>query len=105
MPPPRGIRLACAAPVFLSQVIQIMAKQSRTSPRNPSKHSKQSGGTFLGVVLGEMLKQTFVTSMIKSDGNLLAFFERPVAATLGVLTLAAWFLPPLVKRMRRLAGA
>lgn len=52
MPPPRGIRLACAAPVFLSQVIQIMAKPSRTSPRNPSKHSKQSGGTFLGVVLG-----------------------------------------------------
>jgi len=52
MPPPRGIRLACAAPVFLSQVIQIMAKPSRTSPRNPSTHSKQSGGTFLGVVLG-----------------------------------------------------
>lgn len=52
MPPPRGIRLACAAPVFLSQVIQIMAKPSRTSPRNTSKHSKQSGGTFLGVVLG-----------------------------------------------------
>ncbi len=60
---------------------------------------------ILGVVLGEMLEQNFVTSMIKSDGNLLAFFERPVAATLGVLTLAAWFLPPLVKRMRRLAGA
>jgi cell division protein FtsN len=35
---------------FLSQVIQIMAKPSRTSPRNTS--SKQTGGTFLGVVLG-----------------------------------------------------
>jgi TctA family transporter len=60
---------------------------------------------ILGVVLGEMLEQNFVTSLIKSDGNMLAFFERPVAATLGVLTLGAWFLPPLVKRMRRLAGA
>ena len=60
---------------------------------------------ILGVVLGEMLEQNFVTSMIKADGNLLAFFGRPVAATLGVLTFAAWFLPPLVRRLRRTAGA
>ena len=26
--------------------------------------------------------------MIKADGNLLAFFERPIAGALGVLTLA-----------------
>src|SRR5512147_1184436 len=45
---------------------------------------------ILGVELGGMLEENFVTSMIKSDGNLLAFFERPIAATLGVLTLAAW---------------
>ena len=31
-----------------------------------------------------------MTSMIKSDGNLLAFFERPVAAALGIVTLVAW---------------
>jgi hypothetical protein len=43
--------------------------------------------------------------MIKSDGNLLAFFERPMAAVLGILTLAAWFLPPLVRRLRTTAGA
>jgi len=60
---------------------------------------------ILGVVLGGMLEENFVTSMIKSDGNLLAFFERPVAAVLGVLTLLAWFLPPVVKRMRTIAGA
>jgi len=60
---------------------------------------------ILGVVLGEMLEQNFVTSLIKSDGSMLAFFERPVAATLGVLTLAAWFLPPVVRRLRRMAGA
>ncbi len=60
---------------------------------------------ILGVVLGTMLEQNFVTSMIKADGNLLAFFHRPVAATLGVLAIAAWFLPPLIRRLRRTAGA
>jgi TctA family transporter len=60
---------------------------------------------ILGVVLGTMLEENFVTSMIKSDGNLLAFFGRPVAATLGVLAIAAWFLPPLIRRLRRTAGA
>ena len=59
---------------------------------------------ILGVVLGGMLEENFVTSMIKSDGDLLAFFSRPMAAALGALTLAAWFLPPVIRRMRRLAG-
>ena len=60
---------------------------------------------ILGVVLGTMLEENFVTSMIKSEGNFLGFFERPVAATLGALTLAAWFLPPVIRRLRRTAGA
>ena len=60
---------------------------------------------ILGVVLGTMFEENFVTSMIKSDGSLLAFFGRPVAATLGVLTLGAWFLPPLIRKLRRTAGA
>jgi len=58
---------------------------------------------ILGVVLGGMLEQNFVTSMIKSEGNLWAFFERPVAATLGVLALLVWFLPVLLRRIRRTA--
>ncbi len=60
---------------------------------------------ILGVVLGGMLEENFITSMIKSDGSVLAFFTRPIAATLGVLTLAAWFLPPVIRRMRQVAGA
>jgi len=60
---------------------------------------------ILGVVLGGMLEQNFVTSMIKSDGDLRAFFERPVAATLGIVTLVVWFLPLLLRRVRRLAIA
>jgi TctA family transporter len=59
---------------------------------------------ILGVVLGGMLEENFVTSMIKSDGHLVAFFERPIAATLGAMTLAVWFLPLLMRRLRRLAG-
>jgi putative tricarboxylic transport membrane protein len=60
---------------------------------------------ILGVVLGGMLEENFITSMIKAEGNLLAFVERPVAAVLCALTLAVWFLPLLLRRLRRLAGA
>ncbi len=52
---------------------------------------------ILGVVLGGMLEDNFVSSMIKADGNPLAFFERPIAATLGALTIAVW-LWPLARR-------
>jgi TctA family transporter len=45
---------------------------------------------ILGVILGTMLEEHFVTSMIKADGRWLAFFERPIAAALGVATLAIW---------------
>ncbi len=45
---------------------------------------------ILGLVLGEMIETHFMTSMIKADGNLLAFFERPVSAVLGVVTLTVW---------------
>lgn len=47
---------------------------------------------ILGLVLGEMLEQNFMTSMIKSDGSLLGFFARPIAATLGIMTVALWGL-------------
>ncbi|MBS0248105.1 MAG: tripartite tricarboxylate transporter permease [Proteobacteria bacterium] len=45
---------------------------------------------ILGLVLGEMLEQNFMTSMIKADGSPLGFFERPIAAVLGVITLLIW---------------
>ena len=48
-----------------------------------------------------MLEENFISSMIKADGNLLAFFTRPIAATLGVLTIAIWFWPLLRRRRRR----
>ncbi|WP_439573110.1 tripartite tricarboxylate transporter permease [Phreatobacter sp.] len=47
---------------------------------------------ILGLVLGEMFEQNFITSMIKSDGSFLAFFERPIAGMLGVATIAIWLI-------------
>jgi putative tricarboxylic transport membrane protein len=60
---------------------------------------------ILGVVLGGMLEENFVSSVIKSDGTAAAFFTRPVAGMLAALTLAVWFLPLLMRRLRRLVGA
>lgn len=57
--------------------------------------------TILGIVLGPMLEGNFMTAMIKADGNLLGFFERPIAAGLGVITLAVWFVPLLLMLARR----
>ena len=63
---------------------------------------------ILGVVLGTMLEETFVTSMIKSNNSIFGFFERPIAASLGVITFTILFWPVaswLVRRLRQPAGA
>ncbi|SMF13996.1 TctA family transporter [Tistlia consotensis] len=59
---------------------------------------------ILGLVLGPLLEDSFMTSMIKSDGNLLAFFERPIAAGLGVVTLLIWIAPLFIHLRRRYAS-
>ena len=51
--------------------------------------------TILGVVLGTMVEEQFFASLIKADGNFLAFFERPIAGTLGGLCLLIWLWPLL----------
>jgi TctA family transporter len=48
---------------------------------------------ILGVILGAMLEENFITSMIKADGRFLGFFERPIAAGLGVVTILVWLWP------------
>jgi len=61
---------------------------------------------ILGVVLGSMLEENFITSMIKSNGSLGAFFSRPIALGLAGLTFLVWFVPPVMKMLRRVrAGA
>ncbi len=49
--------------------------------------------TILGVVLGTMLEEHFFSSLIKADGQLWPFFERPVAGVLGALVLLIWLWP------------
>ncbi|WP_424926972.1 tripartite tricarboxylate transporter permease [Amaricoccus tamworthensis] len=55
---------------------------------------------ILGLVLGPLLEDAFMTSMIKGDGNLIAFFERPIAAGLGIVTVAIWFSPVIMRVWR-----
>ncbi len=56
---------------------------------------------ILGLVLGHMLENTFMQSMIKSEWDLTSFFSRPIAATLGIVTIALWFSPLIVKGIKR----
>jgi len=55
---------------------------------------------ILGIVLGNMIEDNFMASMIKADGDLLGFFSRPIAATLGVVTIALWLAPLLLMLVR-----
>ena len=55
---------------------------------------------ILGVVLGGMLEETFVSSLIKSEGNLLEFVARPISSTLAAITLLVWLAPVALRRAR-----
>lgn len=59
---------------------------------------------ILGLVLGQVLEQNFMSSIIKSDGDITAFFNRPIAGALGALTLVVWLYPLLSFLLRRLSG-
>ena len=60
---------------------------------------------ILEIVMGPLVEHNFLTSMIISRGNLLGFFERPIAAGLGVFTILVWTLPFIVRLVRWKAGA
>lgn len=56
----------------------------------------------LGLVMGLLVERSLITSLIKSDGGFLPFFERPVAGVLGVATLALWLVPLLVRLVSKM---
>ncbi|MEZ5739362.1 MAG: tripartite tricarboxylate transporter permease [Burkholderiaceae bacterium] len=60
---------------------------------------------ILGMLLGTMLEEHFIRSMIKSDGQWLAFFERPIAAGLAAITLGIWLVSLWLAWRRRKPGA
>lgn len=45
---------------------------------------------ILGIVLGRIIEDNFMVSMIKAQGNLLMFFERQYSLVLGIITLLLW---------------
>ncbi len=78
-----GIMLACGVLAYFMEANDI--------PVAPA---------VLGLVLGEMLEDNFMVSMIKCNWDLTFFFKRPVSAVLGVITLALW-LSPLLAILRQ----
>jgi TctA family transporter len=48
---------------------------------------------ILGVVLGQMMEENFIKSMIKSDGDVTAFFTRPIAGGLALATFIILLWP------------
>ncbi len=57
---------------------------------------------ILGIVLGPLVESNFTTSMMIGQGSPVAFFERPIAAGLGALTLLIWASYALM-HLKRLA--
>jgi TctA family transporter len=44
----------------------------------------------LGIVLGKLVEQNLMQSLVSAQGNLLVYFERPISAALGVATIGVW---------------
>ena len=62
---------------------------------------------ILGMIMGELLEENFMQAMIAADGNILAFFSRPIAATLGITTILVWFSPLIrfvITKVRKLSA-
>jgi TctA family transporter len=53
-------------------------------------HGYPVAPAILGLLLGGMLEENFVTSMIKADGNLWMLIDRPIAMGLASVTLLIW---------------
>jgi TctA family transporter len=48
---------------------------------------------ILGMVMGPIMEENFMQAMIVANGNLLMFFGRPIAATLGAVVVLFWLTP------------
>jgi putative tricarboxylic transport membrane protein len=60
---------------------------------------------ILGLVLARCWRTTSSPRSSRRMGSLLAFFERPIAGTLGIATLALWLVPLGVLLARRFRQA
>jgi TctA family transporter len=55
----------------------------------------------LGMVLGKIVEESFTNSMIKADGNIIAFFDRPIAGGLAFVFFSIWLLPIVTRLVKR----
>lgn len=58
---------------------------------------------LLAIVLGNLMEKNFIISMIKSNGNLWDFFNRPIAGSLAVVAISIWVYPLLKKTIKVLS--
>jgi len=58
----------------------------------------------VALVLGDMTEEALRQSLIMSDGSLMIFFTRPIAAVGVVVALLLFFLPVLAPLLRRVAN-
>jgi TctA family transporter len=56
---------------------------------------------ILGMVIGPIIEQSFMQGMIAENGDLTAFFSRPLAAALGIFTILIWLGPIIAFIVRR----
>ncbi|TGV07592.1 C4-dicarboxylate ABC transporter permease [Alcaligenaceae bacterium 429] len=56
---------------------------------------------ILGLVLGNTLESSFMSSMLKANGNLLDFVARPLSATLASLVVLIFVFPLLLRWVKR----
>jgi TctA family transporter len=60
---------------------------------------------ILGMVLGDLLEKSFITSMKKDNTNFLAFLERPLSLALGIAAALVWLAPVFVWAWKKRRGA
>jgi TctA family transporter len=68
------------------------------------KHGYPVGPVVLGMVMGRLVEEHLMTSLIKVQGDLTRFFERPIATALAVFTLVVWLVPLIRWFLRRMRG-
>jgi len=59
---------------------------------------------ILGMVLSRMVEEQFMVSMIKAEGSVMAFVDRPSAALRGLLTIVVWGRPVVQSLRGRIAS-
>jgi putative tricarboxylic transport membrane protein len=59
------------------------------------------GPLILGMLLGNMLEEHFIRSMIKADGDFMMFVERPIAAGLAIFIALLWTVSAWLALRRR----